>query len=80
MTRPERSYVVFGFPSVHDALAAESALKSAGVAAIAIPSPKELGDLCGIALRISPADASRASAALASAGAVPSKQADIVDV
>ena len=79
MSRGLRTFVVYGFASVHDALAAESVLKGAGLAVSPIPSPKELGDLCGIALRVEPADAPHAERLLASAGALPVKRAEFQD-
>lgn len=75
-----RPYVVYGFASVHDALMAETILKEAGVAVTAVPSPKELGELCGIALRVEPEEAVRAERLLASAGKDPRGRAEIEDV
>lgn len=61
MTRRLQRYVVFGFPSTHDAISAESALKSAGIAVTAIPRPVSVGGAdCGIAMRVAPADDERA--------------------
>lgn len=74
-----RSFTVFGFHSVHDALEAESVLKQAGVASTAIPSPRELGELCGIALRVELGDAGAARDALAGAGRHPVATAEIID-
>jgi hypothetical protein len=79
MSAPERRFVVFGFGSVHDTLEAEDVLKVAGVPASTIPSPRELGDLCGIALRVEPADAEAASRALVAGGAAPKARAEITD-
>ena len=75
-----RRFVVYGFASVHDALAAESTLVSAGVAVTAIPSPRVLGELCGIALRVEPAQARAAEEALGVAGLPPRATAEIDDV
>jgi hypothetical protein len=80
MTVTPRRFVAYGFASVHDALAAESALAAAGVAVIAIPSPRALGGLCGIALRIEPADARAAESALAACGLPPRASAEIDDI
>ncbi len=80
MTPGERRFVAYGFASVHDALAAESALTSAGIAVTAIPSPRALGELCGIALRVDPARAGAAEAALESAGLPPRASAEIDDL
>jgi hypothetical protein len=74
------TFVVFGFGSVHDALFAEDALGSAGIPAAAIPSPKELGALCGIALRMHPADVEAAESVLALAGARVRARAEITDL
>jgi hypothetical protein len=75
-----RPFVVYGFPSVHDALTAEAILKTVGIAATPIPSPRELGELCGIALRVAPSDAASAERALADAGHAPRAHATIEDL
>lgn len=75
-----RVFVVFGFESVHDTLAAEDVLGSAGVRAVTIPSPRELGELCGIALRVLLADAAAAEEALTRAGARVRGRAEITDL
>ncbi len=80
MTPEARRFVAYGFASVHDALAAESALKAAGVAATAIPSPRALGELCGIALRVDPAQSRAAEDALAACGLPPRASAEIDDI
>jgi hypothetical protein len=78
--RPEpRRFVVFGFASVHDTLAAEDALRAAGVPAVTVPSPAELGELCGIALRVVPERAAEATGALERAGTPPRARADVLD-
>lgn len=59
-----RDYVVFGFSSTHDALAAETALKTEGVAFRVVPTPQGMGELCGIALRVLPEDEEAAKAAM----------------
>jgi hypothetical protein len=79
VSREVRVFVVYGFSSVHDALVAESVLKGAGVTVTPVPSPKELGELCGIALRIAPEDATHAHRLLESAGIAPRKSAEIRD-
>lgn len=58
--RSLRTFALYGFESTHDALAAESALREAGIAVVPVPSPKELGELCGIALRVELDDVKRA--------------------
>jgi hypothetical protein len=75
-----RRFVVFGFASVHDTLAAEHTLKTSGVLATTIPSPRELGELCGIALRVLPSDAEAAEAALGRASARVRARAEIIDL
>jgi ribosomal protein L7Ae-like RNA K-turn-binding protein len=74
-----RTFVAFGFASVHDTLLAEDALRSAGVPSVTIPSPKELGELCGIALRVLPDDADAAESVLVSSGASARARAEISD-
>ncbi|HEY3316825.1 MAG TPA: DUF3343 domain-containing protein [Coriobacteriia bacterium] len=60
MSRERSEFVVLGFPSTHDALAAESLLKDLGVPVVPVPAPQEIGALCGIALRLVPGDVLRA--------------------
>lgn len=56
-----RTYTVLGFATTHDALDAERLLMDLGVPVTPVPPPGELGrGLCGIALRLAPADAERA--------------------
>lgn len=80
MSHEPRLFAVYGFASVHDALTAESILKAAGVGVTAVPSPKELGELCGVALRIDPGEEDRAERLLASAGRQPRAKASMEDV
>jgi hypothetical protein len=75
-----RTFAVYGFATTHDALAAETALKAASVPVTPIPAPRELGSLCGIAMRAEPADAVRLEAALSVAGLIWTARADIEDV
>lgn len=79
MSRVERPFVALGFGSVHASLEAEAVLNRAGVASLAIPAPRELGGLCGIALRVEAADASGAVAALEAAGSPPLATAAFTD-
>lgn len=79
MTAERRWFVVFGFGSVHETLAGEDALKRAGVPATTIPSPRALGELCGIALRVETGDATAAEDALAEAGALPTARVELLD-
>lgn len=44
--------VVFTFPSTHHAMAAEDALRRAGVWLQVIPVPAHLGGRCGLAVRV----------------------------
>jgi hypothetical protein len=80
IARERRAFIVFGFASVHDTLGGEDALKRAGVAHATVPSPRELGELCGIALRVLPEDAESAESAFALAGARVRARAEITDV
>ena len=80
MSRQRREFVVFGFASVHDTLAGEDSLRAAGVPVVTIPSPAELGRLCGIALRVAPVDADCAEAALLASGSRFEARADITDI
>jgi len=52
MTRARRPFVVLGFGSTHDALAAEDLLRDARIEVVPVPAPATLGALCGIALRV----------------------------
>lgn len=79
MSAPRR-FVALGFASVHDALAAEAVLKEAGIPVIVIPSPRELGEICGIAMRIEPGDSEAAERALAGAGMAPRARAEFLDL
>ena len=79
-TRSQRPYLVLGFGSTHDTLAAEAALKAAGMSVAAVPAPRALGSLCGIALRLEPDDAACAEQALADARIGVTGRASIVDV
>lgn len=78
--RAKRDFDVLGFESTHDALAAEAALRRAGIDVVAIPSPRVLGSTCGIAMRLEQAEAEAALAALAAAGIEPVARAVIQDV
>lgn len=78
--RARRLFVVYGFASTHDALAAERALKDAGVPVVPVPAPGSLGSLCGIAMRVEPSDATRAEAAMSAAGQCWSGCSEMRDV
>ncbi len=66
--RRPRDFLVLGFDTTHDALAAEEALRAADFAVVPIPAPKAFGKLCGIALRLSPEVADAAECLLKDAG------------
>ena len=80
MARAPRTFVVLGFPSTHDALDAEALLGDLGIEVVPIPAPKAIGALCGIALRLAPADESRATTYLEGAKITVSARAEISDV
>jgi hypothetical protein len=79
VTPAKRAFVVLGFASTHDALAAEALLKDLGVAAVPVPAPGELGARCGIALRLEPEDVQRARDLLERADISPTGEAGITD-
>ena len=53
------------FPSIHHALAAERALKAAGLQPDLVPVPKEINPSCGMAITIAAQAAEAAAAVLA---------------
>jgi hypothetical protein len=78
--RTPRMFAVYGFATTHEALAAETALKAAAVPVTPIPAPRELGSLCGIAMRAEPSDAARLESVLTEAGLHWTARARIEDV
>lgn len=72
-------FAVYGFETTHDALAAERALLEAAVPVVAVPTPKALGALCGIAIRASLGDAGRVERVLVAAGIRWTGRAEIED-
>jgi len=78
--RELRDFVVLGFASTHDALSAEAIMKDMGVDAVTVPAPKEIGTLCGIALRVSPEHAERARELLVRGGIEPTASVVVQDV
>jgi len=74
-----RTYTVFGFASTHQALDAEALFDDMGIDVVTIPTPAELGGLCGIALRVPPEQAERAERYLENVGIVPSAKLSIED-
>jgi hypothetical protein len=76
-----RTFVVLGFSTTHTALAAEQLLKDLGVPVTPIPVPKSIGGaLCGIALRLEPADTERAEILLQRADLKVAARGEIEDV
>jgi hypothetical protein len=80
MSRTPRPFKVLGFASTHDALDAEALLLDLGIDAVPIPAPKILGTLCGIALRLEPADEKRALGYLVGAGIAVAARGEVEDV
>ncbi len=80
MSRTPRPYSVLGFASTHDALDAEALLMDLGIGVVPIPAPKILGALCGIALRLEPADEARALRYLTDAGITVGARGEVEDV
>lgn len=78
--RALRRFVVFGFATTHDALAAEHALRQQGVEVVPIPTPASLGAFCGIALRVPHRLEEEARATLVAALLPPASEALIEDV
>ncbi|MBU2604088.1 MAG: DUF3343 domain-containing protein [Actinobacteria bacterium] len=60
--------VVLAFPSTHAAMAAEDALRHAGISMQVIPLPSWIAADCGLAIRLAGADAVRAEEELARRG------------
>lgn len=73
-------FAALGFGSTHNALDAEKLLLDLGITVVPMPAPKELGTLCGIALRIELADEERATGYLEAAGITVSARIEIEDV
>lgn len=72
-------FVVYGFATTHDALVAERALIAADVMHVTIPTPKSLGALCGIALRVPEPCTEAAEQALHAAGSVWTARVEMRD-
>ncbi len=79
MREPTVPYVVYGFASTHDALVGERALIAAGVKHTTIPTPKGIGGLCGISLRVPWLEAADADVALVNAGSAWTARIEILD-
>jgi len=80
MSRQPRPFAALGFGSTHAALDAEALLQDLGLDVVPIPAPKELGALCGIALRLELADEERALRYLESAGIQPTAHLELLDI
>lgn len=78
--RPVRTFAAYGFASTHDALAAEAALRAASIPVLAVPAPRELGSLCGIAMRLELCEAQRAESELVSAGIAWAARVEFEDI
>jgi hypothetical protein len=72
-------FVVYGFATTHDALVGERTLIAADVMHVTIPTPKSLGALCGIALRVPESSAGDAEAALVAAGTAWTARVEMLD-
>lgn len=73
-------FVVFGFGTTHEALSAEELLKAHGLRVVPIPTPRELGALCGIAMRLPLEEEDEGRALLEGRGLGPERTARIEDV
>ncbi len=72
-------FAVYGFATTHDALTAEAALGRARVSVATIPAPRDLGSLCGLAMRVRGSDACDAEAAMSDAGIAWTGRIDLED-
>jgi hypothetical protein len=72
-------YVVYGFNSTHDALSGERVLRDAGITNTTIPTPKSIGGLCGISLRVPWGEGADADAALVKADCAWTARIEIID-
>lgn len=79
MSREKHPFVVYGFASTHRALEAEALLGDMGIEVVAIPTPRSIGALCGIALRVTPDQSERAERYLNAAALEPSAAVEIED-
>jgi hypothetical protein len=79
MREPTVPYVVYGFASTHDALVGERTLIAADVTHTTIPTPKGIGGLCGIALRVPWLNGADADVALVNAGCAWTARIEILD-
>jgi hypothetical protein len=72
-------FIVLAFSSTRDSLSAEHALIEAGVGVKVMPLPRHRGRLCGIALRLRPADERAATQVLGREGITISARDEIED-
>lgn len=79
MVRSLRPYVVLGFATTHDALAAEDALAGAGIEVVPVPAPSMVSAMCGIALRIDPSSEGASATVLRSAGIAIAARVETTD-
>lgn len=79
MARTLRPYVVLGFATTHDALAAEDALATAGIDVVPVPAPSAVSAMCGIALRIDPSEEDRSALTLSAAGIAVAARVETTD-
>jgi hypothetical protein len=77
--RELKPFIVFAFESTHTSLAAEDVLREAGLQVRPMPLPPARGRLCGIALRIPPAEEVSALAALQARGIEVAARDEIED-
>lgn len=78
--RTPHPFLVFGFKTTHDALLAEDLLRDVDFDAVPVPTPKSLGSLCGVAIRVPFEQGNVARAELIAAGLPPASEAEIEDV
>ena len=78
--REPRLFSVLGFATTHDALDAEALLGDMGIDVVPVPAPKEVGALCGIALRLEPDQQERALEYLERAGIGVATVVEIWDI
>lgn len=79
MPRSPAEFVVFAFETTHQALDAEAALKAARLGVVPIPTPAEMGGLCGLAMRLPLDEGDQARSVLAEAGVPPRAETVIED-
>ena len=78
--RAKRPFVVLAFASTRDSLAAEHALREAGLNVGVMPLPRHRGKLCGVSLRLAPTDEPAALQALSARGVEVASRDEIMDL